>query len=258
MSRRAFKLVARLYPRPWRARYGDELHDLCEELLDAGQTTRLRLASAILAGAMAERARRLRSTCGRAMAVCSVVLIIGFSTATLATNGLPLVTGQEAGRAADIGASALALGPLPNFVWAEGTPRPLRASEIPVASWSGEGLSRNLDSSPGHSRFCKRGFLSRTGSAEKSTPSAVSGAQRQHERAPPVRRSHYCTEAFLWWPNAIFCLPTLARKGRLVAEKPSDVAAETGVPGQTLWSTNEVKGPVNGEWTLAATGPADD
>ena len=49
-----------------------------------------------------------------------------------------------------------------------------------------------------------------------------------------------------------------ARKGRLVAEKPSDVAAETGVPGQTLWSTNEVKGRLNGEWTLAATGPADD
>ncbi len=54
------------------------------------------------------------------MAVCSVVLIIGFSTVTLATNGFGDVTGHEAGRAEDIGASPSALAPTAQFYLGRG------------------------------------------------------------------------------------------------------------------------------------------
>jgi phosphoserine phosphatase len=62
MSRRLFALVTALYPRAWRERYAEELSDLCEEFVDAGETTRLRLALTILFAAAVERFRSLRSS----------------------------------------------------------------------------------------------------------------------------------------------------------------------------------------------------
>jgi protein-S-isoprenylcysteine O-methyltransferase Ste14 len=46
-----------LYPRGWRDRYGAEVADLANELIAAGETTRLRAAADLLGGAAAERWR---------------------------------------------------------------------------------------------------------------------------------------------------------------------------------------------------------
>jgi protein-S-isoprenylcysteine O-methyltransferase Ste14 len=46
-----------LYPRPWRDRYGAEVADLADELIAAGDTTPLRAALGLLAGAGVERWR---------------------------------------------------------------------------------------------------------------------------------------------------------------------------------------------------------
>jgi protein-S-isoprenylcysteine O-methyltransferase Ste14 len=53
-----FRLLA-LYPRGWRERYGQELTSLAQELIDAGETTRLRATFDLLAGAAAEWRRAL-------------------------------------------------------------------------------------------------------------------------------------------------------------------------------------------------------
>ncbi|MEN3361198.1 MAG: hypothetical protein V7637_5180 [Mycobacteriales bacterium] len=48
-----------LYPRVWRERYGAEVVDLAEELVGAGETTPLRAAAGLVAGAAVERCRVL-------------------------------------------------------------------------------------------------------------------------------------------------------------------------------------------------------
>jgi hypothetical protein len=90
MSRRLFTLVTALYPRAWRERYAEEMSDLCEEFVNAGETTRLRLASAILVTAVAERLNALRSSRRRAL-LSGATLIIALGAVTFATDGYGLL-----------------------------------------------------------------------------------------------------------------------------------------------------------------------
>jgi hypothetical protein len=91
MSRRLFALVTALYPRAWRERYAEELSDLCEEFVDAGETTRLHLALTILFAAAVERFRSLRSSRHRVLLASSTVLIVVLAAVTFATNGFGLL-----------------------------------------------------------------------------------------------------------------------------------------------------------------------
>ena len=54
MSRRLFHLLNTLYPRAWRERYADELGDLCDEFVEAGELARGRLTLNIVVAAGAE------------------------------------------------------------------------------------------------------------------------------------------------------------------------------------------------------------
>jgi hypothetical protein len=56
MSSRVFRLLSALYPRAWRDRYANELPDLCEEFVEAGEIARWQLALNVVAAASAERA----------------------------------------------------------------------------------------------------------------------------------------------------------------------------------------------------------
>lgn len=58
MSRRIFNLFIGLYPRRWRDRYADELYDLCEELINEGDATRFRIATAIIVAGTGQHATR--------------------------------------------------------------------------------------------------------------------------------------------------------------------------------------------------------
>lgn len=55
------RLLLALYPRSWRERYGTEVADLADELVGAGETTPLRAALDLVAGAAVERWRVLTS-----------------------------------------------------------------------------------------------------------------------------------------------------------------------------------------------------
>ena len=68
-----------LYPRSWRRRYGEEVGDLSEELLAAGEVTRLRLGLELVRSAFVERVHRRRafvllSSCAAVVLLVGVVL----------------------------------------------------------------------------------------------------------------------------------------------------------------------------------------
>jgi hypothetical protein len=68
-----------LYPRSWRRRYGEEVGDLSEELLAAGEATRLRLGLELVRSAFVERVHRRRaivllSSCAAVVLLVGVVL----------------------------------------------------------------------------------------------------------------------------------------------------------------------------------------
>jgi cell division protein FtsX len=75
----------RLYPRWWRERYGAELHDLADELVDAGATTASRAAAGLVVPAALERSRALRRA-GAKLALVGLALIVvaGISLAVVA------------------------------------------------------------------------------------------------------------------------------------------------------------------------------
>jgi hypothetical protein len=85
-----FRSLVALYQKAWRDRYSKEVGDLSAELLEAGETTRLRLALELVASVLAERVRSLRR--GRSMAVLSgsAALVVVVVAAFLATNGFGL------------------------------------------------------------------------------------------------------------------------------------------------------------------------
>src|SRR5271157_6484467 len=98
MSERAIRWALRLHPRPWRDRYGDEICDLSNEVLEAGQASRFRLTVGLLASAGREwvrvagqRPRRVALGAVVAIAVVggSAVLLHRFSaSAPHSQNGL--------------------------------------------------------------------------------------------------------------------------------------------------------------------------
>jgi hypothetical protein len=62
-SRRLFRVLLLLYPKGWRERYGQELAALCQDLVERGETSRLRLVVGLGPSALVER---LRSVCASA------------------------------------------------------------------------------------------------------------------------------------------------------------------------------------------------
>jgi len=59
MRDRALRWALRLHPRAWRERYGEEVHDLSEELLGVGHIKWSRLVFGLLGSALLERCRSL-------------------------------------------------------------------------------------------------------------------------------------------------------------------------------------------------------
>lgn len=80
MRRPRFRGLELLYPKAWRERYGDEVGDLSEELLAAGEVKRPRL---VLELALCGLAERLRSWRGTRLAVVSgsvaLVVVLGLA-----------------------------------------------------------------------------------------------------------------------------------------------------------------------------------
>jgi protein-S-isoprenylcysteine O-methyltransferase Ste14 len=74
-----------LYPRYWRDRYGAEVADLADELIAAGDTTRLRAVLDLLAGAAAERWRVAASRAVLVPAAASAAVAGGIALAVSRT-----------------------------------------------------------------------------------------------------------------------------------------------------------------------------
>ena len=70
--------VLALYPRGWRDRYGCEVANLADELIMAGETTPLRAALGLAAGAAVERCRAVacRALLAAAVAACGMALLV--------------------------------------------------------------------------------------------------------------------------------------------------------------------------------------
>jgi protein-S-isoprenylcysteine O-methyltransferase Ste14 len=79
-----------LYPRRWRDRYGAEVADVADELIAAGETTPLRAALGLLAGAGAERWRVATSRAVLGPAAAAGVVAAGIALAVSRTlHGAP-------------------------------------------------------------------------------------------------------------------------------------------------------------------------
>jgi protein-S-isoprenylcysteine O-methyltransferase Ste14 len=82
-----------LYPRRWRDRYGAEVADLADELVAAGDTTPLRAAFGLVAGAGVERWRVLTSRAVAVPAAASAVMAAGIAlTVSRTLRGAPAST----------------------------------------------------------------------------------------------------------------------------------------------------------------------
>jgi protein-S-isoprenylcysteine O-methyltransferase Ste14 len=75
-----------LYPRDWRERYGPEVASLADELISAGETTRLRAALDLIGGAAFERWRALTS---RSVLVSAAVAMAAVGGVALAESYMP-------------------------------------------------------------------------------------------------------------------------------------------------------------------------
>jgi hypothetical protein len=91
MRRRVFTIATAFYPRAWRARYAKELSDLCEEFVNAGETTQVRLVLAVLAAATLERLHGLQSSRHRLLLGASTAVVVALGAIALATNGFGLL-----------------------------------------------------------------------------------------------------------------------------------------------------------------------
>lgn len=80
MRPRLWRVAARLYPAAWRARYAEELSDLCDELVAVGETTPTRLSAGLLPAALAERAR----SASRLTLIATGVALLALSSAVAA------------------------------------------------------------------------------------------------------------------------------------------------------------------------------
>jgi hypothetical protein len=82
MSRRFLTL----YPRAWRDRYGDEVAYLVEELVTTGETTRLRAALDLTAGAVVQRWRAVVRHRVLVPVAVAVTILVGLATVSLAVS----------------------------------------------------------------------------------------------------------------------------------------------------------------------------
>jgi hypothetical protein len=82
--------VLRLYPRSWRDRFGGEVADLTEELVESGATSQPRAAAGLAAFSAVERARSLRQPRHILVAVgAAVILACGALAVTTALSTGP-------------------------------------------------------------------------------------------------------------------------------------------------------------------------
>jgi hypothetical protein len=87
MSARVFRWLSALYPRAWRDRYADELADLCDEFVEAGEIARWRLVMNIVAAASAERLRSWRYAGHRFVLGRSAAAVVTLVILAAATDG---------------------------------------------------------------------------------------------------------------------------------------------------------------------------
>jgi protein-S-isoprenylcysteine O-methyltransferase Ste14 len=86
-SRRLNWLLA-LYPRAWRGRYAQEVGDLTDELIRAGDTTPLRAGLDLVAGAAVERGRAISRPAARIARARALGLIVRNFLFTIVVPGL--------------------------------------------------------------------------------------------------------------------------------------------------------------------------
>lgn len=91
MTRRLAALALALYPRRWRRRYGQELADLCDEYLGAGETTRLRLLAGLAGSGVAQRLRAVVASRRNAVVFACAVLVTTTGAVAASTDGLGLM-----------------------------------------------------------------------------------------------------------------------------------------------------------------------
>ena len=89
MRRRSLAFLVALYPKAWRRRYAEELADLCQDYMQAGEGTRARLALNIVGSAFAQHLKSLASGRERVAGLVAVALVlVGIGTGALVVNGL--------------------------------------------------------------------------------------------------------------------------------------------------------------------------
>jgi hypothetical protein len=85
--------LLRLYPRDWRDRYGDEVRDLVDELIEKGEFSPTRITVSLVVSALVQRVRSWRSswrTVVVAATVCALVAV-GLIVATGSRSGHSIV-----------------------------------------------------------------------------------------------------------------------------------------------------------------------
>jgi hypothetical protein len=204
VSRRIFNLFVGLYPRRWRHRYADELYDLCEELINGGDATRFRIATAIIVSAAGQRAHALRAR-RRAIAACSMATIIALSTAMLATNGLGLVPSTVgAGHA-----TAVPSGSQPADVFRLGTGYAQASST--VREPAGTVVQARILAPRGVHAYAAATLTGQAQVEISTVPNAADPTLSCQARGP----LNECTEAFQWcpMPGATWQLRVVKRSG---------------------------------------------
>lgn len=88
MNSRFDRWVFKLYPRAWRQRYEDEVRDLSEELLAAGEVRNLRLVIGLVGMGLAVRVRSLRQWHPFVLVSGSVAIAVAVGVILVATNAL--------------------------------------------------------------------------------------------------------------------------------------------------------------------------
>jgi hypothetical protein len=134
MNRRLTRWLLALYPRYWRDRYGPEVASLNEELINAGETTRLRAGLGMIAGAAIERGRALA---GSRQAVMASVLAAIIAVAGLAFGLSNARSTSQAGNSASLACAFKAASPrvyvqLPPGNWKAANPPGFTATLKPA------------------------------------------------------------------------------------------------------------------------------
>ena len=96
MTSRLLRSLGKLYPKAWRERYGNEVDDLSEELLTAGEINRPRLVLGLAVSAFVERVRSLHRGRVAMLSGCAVlvVVLVAVGVSLLGTNGTRPIPGS--------------------------------------------------------------------------------------------------------------------------------------------------------------------